>query len=124
MALVRGEPFADCYHWWIDIGLVETIRAEIVDTAELLAQLDLAAGDPRAAAQAARTGLSAETAAEQLWRALMRAEHEAGNPDGVAAAWTGCLDAISEIAPGGEPHPDTEQLFHQLTRGAALGTRR
>ena len=78
MALVRGEPFADCYHWWIDIGLVETIRAEIVDTAELLAQLDLAAGDPRAAAQAARTGLSAETAAEQLWRALMRAEHEAG----------------------------------------------
>lgn len=124
MALVRGEPFADCYHWWIDIGLVETIRAEIVDTAELLAQLDLAAGDPRAAAEAARTGLSAETSAEQLWRALMRAEYEAGNPDGVTAAWTGCLDAISEIAPGGEPHPDTEQLFHQLTRGAALGTRR
>jgi DNA-binding SARP family transcriptional activator len=124
MALVRGEPFADCYHWWIDIGLIETIRAEIVDTAELLAQLELAAGDPRASAHAARTGLSAETAAEQLWRALMLAEHEAGNPDGVATAWTGCLDAISEIAPGGEPHPDTEQLFHQLTRGAALGTRR
>jgi len=124
MALVRGEPFADCYHWWIDIGLIETIRAEIVDTAELLAQLELAAGDPHAAAHVARTGLSAETSAEQLWRALMRAEHEAGNPDGVAAAWTGCLDAISEIAPGGEPHPDTEQLFHQLTRGATLGTRR
>ena len=123
MALVRGEPFADCYHWWIDVGLIETIRAEIIDTAELLAQLELAAGDPRAAAHAARTGLSAETAAEQLWRVLMRAEHEAGNPDGVTAAWTGCLDAISEIAPGGEPHPDTEQLFHQLTRGAPIATR-
>jgi DNA-binding SARP family transcriptional activator len=124
MALVRGEPFADCYHWWIDVALIETIRAEIVDTADLLAQLELAAGDPRGAGRAARAGLAAETAAEQLWRALMRAEHEAGNPDGVAAAWTGCLDAIAEIAPGGEPHPDTEQLFHQLTRGAPIGSYR
>jgi DNA-binding SARP family transcriptional activator len=123
MALVRGEPFADCYHWWIDVGLIETIRAEIIDTAELLAQLDLAAGDPRGAAQAAKAGLSAETAAEQLWRILMRAEYESGNPDGVTAAWTGCLDAIAEIAPGGEPHPDTEQLFHQLTKGAPIASR-
>ncbi|HUD37552.1 MAG TPA: BTAD domain-containing putative transcriptional regulator [Streptosporangiaceae bacterium] len=124
MDLVRGEPFADCYHWWIDVALIETIRAEIVDTADLLAQLELAAGDPRGAARAARAGLAAETAAEQLWRALMRAEHEAGNPEGVAAAWTGCLDAIAEIAHGGEPHPDTEQLFHQLTRGAPIGSYR
>ena len=35
-----------------------------------------------------------------------------------------CLDAITEIAPGGEPHPDTEQLFHQLTRGAPMGSHR
>jgi DNA-binding SARP family transcriptional activator len=123
LTLVQGEPFADCYHWWIDVALIETIRAEIVDTAELLAQIDLASGDPHGAARAARTGLVAETAAEQLWRALMRAEHEAGNPDGVLAAWTGCLDAIAEIAPSGEPHPETEQLFHQLTRGAPIGTR-
>ncbi len=124
MALVRGEPFADCYHWWIDIALIETIRAEIIDTADLLAHLELSAGDPRAAARAARAGLGAETAAEQLWRALMRAEHEAGNPGGVMAAWSGCLDAIAEIAPGGEPHPDTEELFRQLTRGAPIGSRR
>ena len=124
MMLVRGEPFADCYHWWIDVGLIETIRAEIVDTAELLTQLELAAGDPGAAAQAARAGLSAETAAEQLWRALMRAESELGNPDGVVAAWTGCLDAITEIAPGGEPHPDTEQLFRQLSRGVPISMHR
>ena len=124
MALVRGEPFADCYHWWIDVGLVETIRAEIIDTAEFLAQLELAAGDSRAAAAAAKAGLAAESSAEQLWRALMRAEFEVGNAEGVNAAWTGCLDAITEIAPGGEPHPDTEQLFHQLTRGAPIGSYR
>jgi len=118
LELVRGQPFAECYHWWIDIALVETMRAEIVDTADLLAQLELEAGDPLAAAHAARRGLSAERAAEQLWRALMRAEYEAGNPDGVADAWTKCLDAINEIAPDGEPHPDTERLFHQLSRAA------
>jgi len=94
------------------------MRAEIVDTADLLAQLELEAGDPLAAAHAARIGLSAERAAEQLWRALMRAQYEAGNPDGVADAWTKCLDAIDEIAPDGEPHPDTARLFHQLSRHA------
>jgi DNA-binding SARP family transcriptional activator len=117
LELVRGEPFAECYHWWIDIALVETMRAEIVDTADLLAQLELAAGDARSAARAARIGLSAETAAEQLWRALMRAEHAAGNAAGVADAWSACLDAITEIAPAGEPHPDTERLYRQLSRG-------
>jgi len=117
LELVRGEPFAECYYWWIDIALVETMRAEIVDAADLLAQLELADGDPSASARAARKGLSAETAAEQLWRALMRAEHEAGNPGGVADAWTQCLDAINEIAPGGDPHPETERLFRQLSKG-------
>jgi DNA-binding SARP family transcriptional activator len=124
MTLVRGEPFEDCYHWWIDIALIETIRAEIIDTAELLSQLELASGDCRSAAKAARAGLAAEPAAEQLWRALMRAEREAGRPDGIAAAWTGCLDAIAEIAPGGEPHPDTEQLYRQLMAGTPVGSYR
>lgn len=118
LELVRGEPFAECFHWWIDVALVETMRAEIVDTADLLAQLEFGAGDARAARRAARIGLSAETAAEQLWRALMRAEHAAGNPAGVAQAWSACLDAITEIAPGGEPHPDTERLYRELSGGA------
>jgi DNA-binding SARP family transcriptional activator len=116
LELVRGQPFAECYYWWIDIALVETMRAEIVDTADLLAQLELARGDPLAAARAARKGLSAEPAAEQLWRAVMRAEHEAGNPRGVADAWTQCLDAINEIVPDGDPHPATARLFHQLSK--------
>src|SRR5258705_13366625 len=73
LELVRGQPFDECYHWWIDIALVETMRAEIVDTAGLLAQLEMAAGDPHAAGRAARIGLSAENAAEPLWRTLMLA---------------------------------------------------
>ncbi len=115
LALVRGQPFTGSYFWWIDIPLIETVRAEIVDAAETLAEFELVAGAPRAAARAARAGLAAEPSAEQLWRAVMRAEHAGGNQAGVTEAWRRCLDAIEDIAPGGEPHPDTAALYGQLT---------
>ena len=85
--------------------------------AELLAELELAAGDPSAAARAARTGLAGDVAAEQLWRALMRAEHAAGNLAGVREAWSRCLDTMTDIAADGEPHPDTAALYQQLISG-------
>jgi len=118
LALVRGQPFTGSYFWWIDVPLIETVRAEIVDAAETLAEFELVAGAPRAAARAARAGLAAEPSAEQLWRAVMRAEHAGGNQAGVTEAWRRCLDAIEDIAPGGEPHPDTAALYRQLTTAA------
>jgi DNA-binding SARP family transcriptional activator len=93
------------------------VRAQIVDAAEMLAELELAAGDPSASARAARTGLSGDTAAEPLWRAVMRAEHAAGNLAGVREAWSRCLDTMTDIAADGEPHPDTAALYQQLTGG-------
>ncbi len=114
LALVRGQPFTGCYHWWLDLAFAETVRAQIVDVADLLASLDLAAGDPSASARAARAGLAGDVSAEQLWRALMRAEHATGNLSGVREAWTHCLTVISDIAPGGEPHPDTAALYRDL----------
>jgi DNA-binding SARP family transcriptional activator len=114
LALVRGQPFTGSYFWWIDIPLIETVRAEVVDVAETLAEFELVAGAPRAAARAARAGLTAEPSAEQLWRVVMRAEHAGGNQAGVTEAWRHCLDAIEDIAPGGEPHPDTAALYRQL----------
>jgi len=119
LALVRGQPFTGCYHWWLDLAFVETVRAQIVDAAELLAALELEAGDPSASARAARAGLAGDVAAEQLWRALMRAEHVAGNLSGVREAWQHCLDVIADIAPAGEPHPDTAALYQELLRGAS-----
>lgn len=119
LALVRGQPFTGCYHWWLDLAFVETVRAQIVDVAELLAALELSAGDPSASARAARAGLAGDVAAEQLWRALMRAEHVAGNLSGVREAWQRCLGVIAEIAPDGEPHPDTAALYQELLRGAS-----
>jgi DNA-binding SARP family transcriptional activator len=115
LALIRGRPFAGCYHWWLDVAFTETVRAQIVDAASLLAELELAAGDPSASARAARTGLAADSAAEQLWRAVMLAEHASGNLAGVHEAWSRCLDTITDIAADGEPHPDTAALYQQLT---------
>jgi len=119
MILIRGKPFTGCYHWWLDLAFTETVRAQIVDAAELLAELELAAGDPSASARAARTGLAGDVAAEQLWRALMRAEHAAGNLAGVREAWSRCLDTMTDIAADGEPHPDTAALYQQLISGGA-----
>ena len=119
MTLIRGKPFTGCYHWWLDLAFTETVRAQIVDAAELLAELELAAGDPSASARAARTGLAGDVAAEQLWRALMRAEHAAGNLAGVREAWGRCLDTMTDIAADGEPHPDTAALYQQLIGGSA-----
>ena len=115
VSLIGGQPFTGSYFWWIDVPLIETMRAELVDAAETLAEIELAGGSARAAARAARAGLCAEPSAEQLWRVLMRAEHAAGSMAGVTEAWRRCLDAIEEIAPGGEPHPDTAALYRQLS---------
>lgn len=115
VSLIGGQPFTGSYFWWIDVPLIETVRAELVDAADTLAEFELAAGAPRASGRAARTGLLAEPSAEQLWRAVMRAEHAAGNLAGVTEAWRRCLDAIEDIAPDGEPHPDTVALYRQLT---------
>jgi len=117
LALIRGKPFTGCYHWWLDLAFTESVRAQIVDTAELLAELELRASDPSASARAARTGLAGDLAAEQLWRALMRAEHAAGNLAGVREAWSRCLDTMTDIAADGEPHPETVALYQQLTGG-------
>ena len=114
VSLIRGQPFTGSYFWWIDVPLIETVRAELVDSAETLAEVELAGGSARAAARAARAGLLADSSAEQLWRVLMRAEHAAGSMTGVTEAWRHCLDAIEEIAPGGEPHPDTAALYREL----------
>ena len=119
LRMIRGQPFTGCYYWWLDIALVETVRAQIVDAAELLAELDLADRNPAAAARAARIGLAADSAAEQLWRALMRAEHAAGNLAGVREAWSHCLAVIGEIAADGQPHPDTAALYRDLLGGSS-----
>jgi DNA-binding SARP family transcriptional activator len=112
--LVRGEPCDGIYFWWLAQAALDTMRAQITDTAALLADLELAAGDAAAAARAARAGLTADPASEPLWRAVMTAEAAAGNSVGVHRAWRHLGAAIADITPGGRPHPDTIALYRAL----------
>src|SRR5260370_21673873 len=114
LALIRGKPFTGCYHWWLDLAFTETVRAQIVDAAEMLAELELAAGDPSASARAARTGLAGDAAAQQLWRAGMRAAHAAGNLPRGREARSRRLDTMTDIAADGQPPPPTPPPYQQL----------
>ncbi|HVB45847.1 MAG TPA: bacterial transcriptional activator domain-containing protein [Streptosporangiaceae bacterium] len=116
LGIVRGQPFTGCYYWWLDAALIETIGARIVAAAAALSELELAGGNPAAAARAARTGLATDAVAEQLWRSLMRAEHAAGNRNGVRETWTRCVAAVAEVAADGQPEPATTDLYHRLLR--------
>jgi DNA-binding SARP family transcriptional activator len=112
--LVRGQPFTGCYYWWLEPAIVESVTARIVASAEALARLRLTSGDPAAAVRAARVGLAADAAAEQLWRIMMRAEHAAGNLAGVRGAWGRCLGVVSEIAADGQPDSATSAVYSEL----------
>jgi DNA-binding SARP family transcriptional activator len=115
LALVRGEPFRDCDWWWLDQAFLQTVGARITETAVTLAELELAAGSGRASAHAARVGLGIDPADERLWRALMRAEHEAGRPAGVQDAWDACQAVLADIALDGQPDQETAALHRELT---------
>jgi hypothetical protein len=72
--------------------------------------------------RAARTGLAADPTAEQLWRALLRAEHAADNLAAVHATWQQCLRQREEVSLDSQPHPDTIRLYRQLAgRHAGAG---
>jgi DNA-binding SARP family transcriptional activator len=114
IGLVRGQPFAGCYYWWLEPELIETVTTRVVAAAEALATLKLADGDPAAAVRAARVGLVADSSSEQLWRVLMRAEHAAGNLAGVRGAWVRCLDVVSDVAADGQPDAATSAVYSEL----------
>jgi DNA-binding SARP family transcriptional activator len=114
LGMVRGQPFTECYYWWLEPGLTEAVSARIVTAAGTLAELNLTAGDPAAAVRAARIGLSADPSAEQLWRVVMRAEHAAGNLAGVREAMSRCLTVVAEVAADGQPDSATLAVYGQL----------
>jgi len=114
MTMVRGEPFADCCYWWLDLALVERVRQRIVSVAQALAEWELAGHSPSAAARSARAGLAADGGSERLWQLLMRAEHAAGNLTAVRDAWNRCLAAVAEVAADQQPEAGTATLFRTL----------
>jgi nucleoid-associated protein YgaU/DNA-binding SARP family transcriptional activator len=120
LTLVRGEPFTGVgrgYAWAAPhAGL---IVAQVVDAAEELAEVRLAAGDWRGAEWAARQGLRVFPCEERLYRLLMRAAHAAGSIPGVHRAFQELAAAVADPDDGVEPddtlHPETVALLEELT---------
>ena len=85
---------------------------------ERCAQLHLEAGDPAAARPILRDALRVEPYDERLWRALLRAEHAAGNT-GAVRNLAGRLRSVLEEGLGEDPQPETEDLLRTLLQRRA-----
>ena len=120
LTLVRGEPFTGVgrnYSWAAPhAGL---IVAQVVDAAEELGEIRLAAGDWRGAEWAARQGLLVFPCDERLYRLLMRAAHASGNIPAVHRAFDELAAVVADPDDGVEPddtlHPETVTLLEDLT---------
>jgi hypothetical protein len=118
LALVRGQ-FLDGrdssrYAWLATDDIEYEVTAAIADAAHRLATLRLAAGDPDAAMDAARSGLRLAFNDEMLWRDLLTAAHATGQEHvlrGVVSEISARV-ALDEVMP--RMAPETEALIDEL----------
>jgi hypothetical protein len=118
LALVRGQ-FLDGrdpsrYAWLATDDIEYEVTATIADAAHRLAALRLAAGEPDAAADAARAGLRLAFNDEMLWRDLLTAAHATGQEHvlrGVVSEISARV-ALDEVMP--RMAPETEALIDEL----------
>jgi len=89
---------------WI-IELREQYRTEATNAAVALAELELDAGDPRAAAAACERGLGIDHYRDELWRLLREAHERAGHHAAAARAARAYESVLLEL---GLPAPDTD----------------
>ncbi|WP_300008969.1 AAA family ATPase [Pseudonocardia sp.] len=108
---LAGEP---------DAGWVDDLRREVEtlrrDLRQVLAEAALAAGDPQAAIDAARTAADADPLDDRAHRALIAAHHAAGEPDRALAAYERLRVALAEGL-GADPAPQTRALHAAVLRG-------
>ena len=99
LQLVRGELLegrpTGRYTWLPRTRLEPVVVELVVDTAHRLVELCGQDGDPTGAAAAAEAGLRAAPASQQLWRDLIRAEHESGGHPAAAEAAGRMADVLT-----------------------------
>ncbi len=114
LALVRGRPFAGVgdgtYSWVWDQMLVSEMEAAIVSLAHSVAEDYLAVGQARLAEWAARRGLLAVPADEQLLADRMTAALADGGPGGLERAWRDARATLGTQATDGPLAGVYEQL--------------
>jgi nucleoid-associated protein YgaU len=118
LGLVRGQLLDGRpprrYSWLATGDLEYEAAAQVADAAHRLAAVRLAAGDPRGAMDAARSGLRLAFDDELLWRDLLRAAQAAGPPDLVRAVVDELCarTALDEVLP--QMAPETEALIDEI----------
>lgn len=120
LSLVSGQFLAGMgpagYPWFITEGLACEVTARVADAARRLCELRLAAGDPRGALDAVRTGLRIARHDELLWRDLLTAAHATGQ-ENLVYATPG--EVWARACPDGPPPgmaPETEALLDEVLR--------
>jgi DNA-binding SARP family transcriptional activator len=121
LSKVRGRPFEDAppayFAWASDSPLVSDIEVAVAEAAEELGARALEAGMPDIAEWAARQGLLMVPVREDLHRVRLQAAFDAGDPDGIEAAYTEATRAIRVHIDAAEPLQDeTERLYQRLRR--------
>ena len=121
LSKVRGRPFEDAppvyFAWASDSPLVSDIEVAVAEAAEELGARALEAGMPDVAEWAARQGLLMVPVREDLHRVRLQAAFDAGDPDGIEAAYTEATRAIRVHIDAAEPLQDeTERLYQRLRR--------
>jgi hypothetical protein len=118
LSLVTGQFLAgggpSGYAWIGTDGLAYEVPARVADAADRLCELRLAAGDPRGAMDAVRTGLRAAPDDELLWRDLLTAAHATGQENLVFAAAGEVWARASLDGPPPGMAPETEALLDEV----------
>lgn len=125
--LIRGRPFEGlrATDWTLLEGIVASIEASVVDLSCRFVEYHLGSGNPAEASWGARQGLRVSAYDERLYRALMRAADAAGNPAGVHAVFMELVSLVAvDIEPYDAVHPETLDLYRELSRGSGTIKRR
>lgn len=137
LSLVRGRPFDGLRtpDWTVLEGVAARVEDAVVQTALRLAGHHLEAGEGRAAELAVRRALLVSPYDERLYRRLLEAADQQGNPGGVESAMAELVRLVGGGAPAGmvpvragarfdpvgaDPtvwvHPKTAAVYRSLTR--------
>lgn len=114
LKLVRGKPLTGIdpgRYAWADT-LQQYIISEIADAAMMVAEARLAAGDPRAALEAALIGISAGPEQERLHRARFMAAGRLGDDDELARAAKQLEDMLADC--DANMQPETRELYRGI----------
>jgi two-component SAPR family response regulator len=112
LALFDGEPLSGSDYAWAE-GELRRLRVTHVDLLERVGRGRLAAGEPRAALDAAEGGLAIDSLNEELWRLALEAEGALGLREAVAERYDR-LRGVLDKRLGLEPAQETRLLYRRL----------